>query len=210
MDAETREPSTILEAPALRAQFGAVGPLAAGKVLDHLDDYARRFIALAPFLVLASADAAGQADASPRGDAPGFVAVPDARTLVIPDRRGNNRIDSFRNVIENPGVGVIFFVPGIDKTLRVNGTAAVTQDHALLEPLAAQGTVPTIGLIVRVREAFFHCGKALMRAQLWDPARHVARDTFPSLGRILAEQTAASGVADAEGQIADSYRTRLY
>ncbi|WP_419829001.1 pyridoxamine 5'-phosphate oxidase family protein [Methylobacterium sp.] len=210
MDAETREPSTILEAPALRAQFGAVGPLAAGKVLDHLDDYARRFIALAPFLVLASADAAGQADASPRGDAPGFVAVPDARTLVIPDRRGNNRIDSFRNVIENPGVGVIFFVPGIDETLRVNGTAAVTQDHALLEPLAAQGTVPTIGLIVRVREAFFHCGKALMRAQLWDPARHVARDTFPSLGRILAEQTAASGVADAEGQIADSYRTRLY
>lgn len=210
MDAETREPSTILEAPALRAQFGAVGPLAAGKVLDHLDDYARRFIALAPFLVLASADAAGQADASPRGDAPGFVAVPDARTLVIPDRRGNNRIDSFRNVIENPGVGVIFFVPGIDETLRVNGTAAVTQDHALLEPLAAQGTVPTIGLIVRVCEAFFHCGKALMRAQLWDPARHVARDTFPSLGRILAEQTAASGVADAEGQIADSYRTRLY
>ena len=210
MDAETREPSTILEAPALRAQFGAVGPLAAGKVLDHLDDYARRFIALAPFLVLASADAAGQAAASPRGDAPGFVAVPDARTLVIPDRRGNNRIDSFRNVIENPGVGVIFFVPGIDETLRVNGTAAVTQDHALLEPLAAQGTVPTIGLIVRVREAFFHCGKALMRAQLWDPARHVARDTFPSLGRILAEQTAASGVADAEGQIADSYRTRLY
>ncbi|MHC2104553.1 pyridoxamine 5'-phosphate oxidase family protein [Methylobacterium sp. CM6246] len=210
MDAETREPSTILEAPALRAQFGAVGPLAAGKVLDHLDDYARRFIALAPFLVLASADAAGQADASPRGDAPGFVAVPDARTLVIPDRRGNNRIDSFRNVIENPGVGVIFFVPGIDETLRVNGTAAVTQDHALLEPLAAQGTVPTIGLIVRVREAFFHCGKALMRAQLWDPARHVARDTFPSLGRILAEQTAASGVADAEAQIADSYRTRLY
>ncbi|TXN02338.1 pyridoxamine 5'-phosphate oxidase family protein [Methylobacterium sp. WL64] len=210
MDAETREPSTILEAPALRAQFGAVGPLAAGKVLDHLDDHARRFIALAPFLVLASADAAGQADASPRGDAPGFVAVPDARTLVIPDRRGNNRIDSFRNVIENPGVGVIFFVPGIDETLRVNGTAAVTQDHALLEPLAAQGTVPTIGLIVRVREAFFHCGKALMRAQLWDPVRHVARDTFPSLGRILAEQTAASGVADAEGQIADSYRTRLY
>ena len=210
MDAETREPSTILEAPALRAQFGAVGPLAAGKVLDHLADSARRFLARAPFLVLASADAAGQADARPRGDAPGFVAVPDARTLVIPDRRGNNRIDSFRNVIENPGVGVIFFVPGIDETLRVNGTAAVTQDHALLEPLAAQGTVPTIGLIVRVREAFFHCGKALMRAQLWDPARHVARDTFPSLGRILAEQTAASGVADAEGQIADSYRTRLY
>lgn len=210
MDADTGVSATIRDGAELRAQFGAVGPLAAAKVLDHLDDYARRFIALAPFLVLASADAAGQADASPRGDAPGFVAVPDSRTLVIPDRRGNNRIDSFRNVIENPGVGLIFFVPGIDETLRVNGTAAVTQDRALLEPLGARGTVPTIGLIVRVREAFFHCGKALMRAQLWDPSRHVARDTFPSLGRILAEQTAASGVAEAEGRIAESYRTRLY
>ena len=210
MDAETREPSTILEAPALRAQFGAVGPLAAGKVLDHLDDYARRFIALAPFLVLASADAAGQADASPRGDAPGFVAVPDTRTLVIPDRRGNNRIDSFRNVIENPGVGVIFFVPGIDETLRVNGTAAVTQDHALLEPLAAQGTVPTIGLIVRVREAFFHCGKALMRSKLWDASTQVERDRFPTLGRIIAVHTNAIGVAEAESVMEEAYRTRLY
>ncbi|KST59885.1 pyridoxamine 5'-phosphate oxidase [Methylobacterium sp. GXS13] len=210
MDADIGGLSTIHDAAELQAQFGAVGPPAARKVLDHIDAYARRFIALAPFVVLASADADGQADASPRGDASGFVAVPDARTLVIPDRRGNNRIDSFRNILECPGIGVIFFVPGIDETLRVNGTAAVTRDRALLEPLGAQGMVPTIGLIVRVREAFFHCGKALMRAQLWDPARHVARDTFPSLGRILAEQTAASDVPEAEARIADSYRTRLY
>ncbi|MCJ2096031.1 pyridoxamine 5'-phosphate oxidase family protein [Methylobacterium sp. J-072] len=210
MDSETRDPATIRDAADLRAQFGAVGPLAAGKVLDHIDGYARRFIALAPFLVLASADAAGQADASPRGDAPGFVAIPDARTLVIPDRRGNDRIDSFRNIIASPGIGVIFFVPGIDETLRVNGTAAVTRDRMLLEPMRAQGTVPTVGLVVQVREAFFHCGKALMRAQLWDPARHVARDTFPSLGRILADQTAASDIPEAEAWIAESYRTRLY
>ena len=210
MDAETRDPSTIRDGAELRAQFGPVAAISAGKVLDHIDDYGRRFIALAPFLVLATADAAGRADASPRGDAPGFVAVPDARTLVIPDRRGNNRVDSFLNVIENPDVGVLFLVPGINETLRVNGTATVTRDRALLEPMVVQGVVPTVGLVVRVREVLFHCGKALMRAQLWDPARHVARDTFPSLGRILADQTAASDIAGAEARIADSYRTRLY
>ena len=210
MDADSPASPTIHAVEALRAQFGSVGPLAAHKVLDHIDDYGRRFIALAPFLVLASADASGNVDASPRGDAPGFVAVPDARTLVIPDRRGNNRIDTFVNLLDSPGVGLIFLVPGINETLRVNGTAAMTRDPAWLEPLSAQGTVPSAGLVVRVREAFFHCGKAMIRSGLWDQARHVERSTFPSLGRILADQTAAATVPDAEATIADAYRTRLY
>lgn len=208
MDAQADTP--IRDAAALRGQFGPVGPLAARKVLDHIDDYGRRFIALAPFLVVTSADKAGHVDASPRGDAPGFVAVADSRTLVIPDRRGNNRIDTFLNLLESPGVGLIFLVPGIDETFRVNGTAALTQDAALLEPMRAQGKVPAAGLVVQVREAFFHCGKAMIRSGLWDPARHVARDTFPSLGRILSDQTAAADVAEAEATIADAYRTRLY
>lgn len=208
MDAQADTP--IRDAAALRGQFGPVGPLAARKVLDHIDDYGRRFIALAPFLVVASADKAGHVDASPRGDAPGFVAVADSRTLVIPDRRGNNRIDTFLNLLESPGVGLIFLVPGIDETFRVNGTAALTQDAALLEPMRAQGKVPAAGLVVQVREAFFHCGKAMIRSGLWDPARHVARDAFPSLGRILSDQTAAADVAEAEATIADAYRTRLY
>ncbi|MGH1570152.1 pyridoxamine 5'-phosphate oxidase family protein [Methylobacterium sp. P31] len=203
-------PTTVRDAETLRAQFGAVGPLAAHKVLDHIDAYGQRFIALSPFVIVASVDAAGNVDASPRGDAPGFVAVPDARTLVIPDRRGNNRIDTFLNLLESPGVGLIFLVPGINETLRVNRTAAMTQDPALLEPLSAQGKVPAAGLVVRVREAFFHCGKAIIRSQLWDPARQVERSTFPSLGRILADQTAAADVAEAEATIADAYRTRLY
>ncbi|MCJ2135397.1 pyridoxamine 5'-phosphate oxidase family protein [Methylobacterium sp. J-026] len=210
MDAETPDPSATSDATELRAQFGDVGPLAARKVLDHLDAYARRFIALSPFVVVASADAAGNVDASPRGDAPGFAAVPDPRTLVIPDRRGNNRIDTFVNLLDSPGLGLIFLVPGINETLRVNGTAAMTRDPALLEPLAAEGKVPAAGLVVQVREAFFHCGKAMIRAGLWDPARHVARSTFPSLGRILAEQTAAAEVADAEASIAEAYQTWLY
>jgi uncharacterized protein len=209
-DADCPDPSTVRDAEALRAQFGSVGPLAAHKVLDHIDDYGRRFIALSPFLVLASADAAGNVDASPRGDAPGFVAVPDARTLVIPDRRGNNRIDTFVNLLGSPGIGLIFLVPGINETLRVNGTAAMTRDPALLEPLAAQDRVPAAGLVVQVREAFFHCGKAMIRSGLWDPARQVERSTFPSLGRILADQTAAATVPDAEATIAEAYRTRLY
>ncbi|WP_342107572.1 pyridoxamine 5'-phosphate oxidase family protein [Methylobacterium sp. SI9] len=210
MDAATQVSPASDEEADLRAQFGAVGPLAAHKVLDHLDAYARRFIALSPFLVVASADASGNVDASPRGDAPGFVATPDDRTLVIPDRRGNNRIDTFVNLLDNPGLGLIFLVPGINETLRVNGTAALTRDPALLEPLVAEGKVPAAGLVVRVREAFFHCGKAMIRSKLWDPARHVPRDTFPSLGRILADQTAAATVVEAEASIADAYRTRLY
>ncbi|MDP4022765.1 pyridoxamine 5'-phosphate oxidase family protein [Methylobacterium sp. NEAU 140] len=205
-----RDTATIRDADALRSHFGAVGPLAAGKVLDHLDDYGRRFVALSPLLVLASAGADGSVDASPRGDAPGFVAMPDARTLVIPDRRGNNRVDSFANILTNPGVGLIFFVPGIDETLRVNGVAEIARDPDLLVPLTAQSKVPAAALVVRVREVFFHCGKALMRAKFWDPAGHVPRATFPSLGRILAEQTAAAPVEEAEATIAEAYRTRLY
>lgn len=210
MDAVTPASPPVRDEADLRAQFGPVKPLAALKVLDHLDAYARRFIALSPFVVVASADAAGNVDASPRGDAPGFVAVPDERTLVIPDRRGNNRIDTFVNLLENPGLGLIFLVPGINETLRVNGTAALTRDPALLEPLAADGTVPTAGLLVQVREVFFQCGKAMIRSHLWDPMRHVDRGTFPSLGRILAEQTATATVAEAEAAIAEGYRSRLY
>jgi uncharacterized protein len=210
MASDSLDGPTIRDEEDLRARFGPVGPLAARKVLDHLDAYALHFVALSPFLVLASADASGDVDASPRGDAPGFVAVPDPRTLVIPDRRGNNRVDSFANILTNPNVGLIFFVPGIDETLRINGTATITRDPGLLEPLAAQGKTPAAGLVVGVREALFHCGKALMRSRLWDPQQHVPRATFPSLGRILADQTAALAPDEAEASIAEAYRTRLY
>lgn len=210
MASDTLDGATGDDETALRARFGPVGPLAAHKVLDHLDAYALRFVALSPFLVLASADADGHVDASPRGDAPGFVGVPNSRTLIVPDRRGNNRIDSFVNILTNPNVGLILFVPGIDETLRVNGTATITHDPVLLEPMVAQGKVPAAGLVVQVREAFFHCGKALIRSRFWNPEGRVPRDTFPSLGRILADQTAALPPDEAEASIAEAYRTRLY
>ena len=194
----------------LRQEYGPINPLAEKKVLTVLDGFCRDFIALSPFLVLASSDGEGRADASPRGDAPGFVAVLDERTLLIPDRLGNKRVDSFGNILASPGVGLIFLVPGIAETLRVNGTAAITRDAALLAPLAAGGKVPNAGLLVRVDEAFFHCGKALIRSKLWDPTRQVERHAFPTLGRIIAEQTQAMSVEAAEKTMEEGYRTRLY
>ena len=194
----------------LRDHFGKVSALAEKKVLDHLDKFCRDFIALSPFLIIASSDGNGHSDASPRGDAPGFVAVIDRKILLIPDRRGNNRVDTFGNILAAPGVGIIFMVPGINETLRVNGRAKITQDPALLTPLTVQGIVPNIGLKIEVEQCYFHCGKALMRAKLWSPAAQVERDRFPSLGRIIAEQTAAVGVEEAEKTMEEAYRTRLY
>lgn len=200
----------ISDAERLRAHIGTLHPLAERKVIDRLDRFCRDFIALSPFLVLATADASGRADASPRGDAPGFVAVLDDRTLLIPDRRGNNRVDSFGNVVSSPGVGLIFMVPGINETLRVNGRARVTSDPALLEPATVQERMPTTGLLVAVEEAFFHCGKALIRSKLWEPATKVERSRFPTLGQIIAEQTKAVDAAEADANLEEAYRTRLY
>lgn len=132
----------IDDADALRGHIGPVSPLAASKMLRRLDQFCRDFIALSPFLVLASCDAQGNADASPRGDGPGFVRVLDDKTLLIPDRRGNNLIDSFRNILSSPGVGLVFMVPGIPETLRVNGKAHATRDAALLAPSIMQERVP--------------------------------------------------------------------
>ncbi|TDR90082.1 pyridoxamine 5'-phosphate oxidase family protein [Enterovirga rhinocerotis] len=194
----------------LRAHFGKLSPLAEKKVLDRVDKFCRDFIALSPFLVLASSDGKGNADASPRGDAPGFVAVLDDRTLLIPDRRGNNRVDTFGNILASPGVGLIFLVPGINETLRINGRAEICQDADLLTPLTVQNITPAIGLKVHVEETYFHCGKALMRSKLWNQEAQVERHSFPTLGRIIAEQTAAIEVEEAEKTMEEAYRTRLY
>ncbi len=211
MTMQSDDQAMLIDDPAdLRAHMGAVNPLAERKVIDRLDTFCRDFIALSPFLVLATADAQGRADASPRGDAPGFVQVLDDRTLLIPDRRGNNRVDSFGNVLASPGVGLIFMVPGIAETLRVNGRARLTCDAMLLESATVQERTPTLGLLVEVEEAFFHCGKALIRSNLWDPAVQVERSSFPTLGRIVAEQTKAIGVAEAEARMEEGYRLRLY
>ena len=207
---KVRQMDDIADLDSLRAHFGEMTAIASHKTIPRLDPHSRAFIALSPFLVLATTDGEGGVDASPRGDAPGFVAMPDDKTLIIPDRPGNRRVDSFSNVILQPGVGLIFFVPGFNETLLVNGTGRVVTDAALLAPLEAHGKAPTTGLLVSITEAFFHCGKALIRSKLWDPSRHVARDGFPSLGRIVAEQTAVMSVEAAEQFVTTSYREKLY
>ncbi len=202
--------SDLPDHAALRAHMGTISPMAVRKVLPALDRHCRAFIALSPFLVLATSDVDGRSDASPRGDPPGFVQVLDERTLLLPDRPGNNRVDSFANILGAPGVGLIFFVPGIDETLRVNGTARLLTNSDALAGSSIAGKAPRTGLVITVQEVFFHCAKALRRARLWDPATQVERSTFPSLGRILAEQTQAFSAEDAERRIEDSYRTKIY
>ena len=194
----------------LRSLYPAPSALAVAKQLDRLDPHAIAFIARSPFLVMATADAEGGCDASPRGDAPGFVVVPDAGRLLIPDRPGNNRVDSLSNLAANPRIGLLFFVPGVIETLRVNGRAAFTTDATLLARRAVDGRPPRSALEVTVEEVFFHCGKALKRSALWDPSRHAAPGEVPSLGRILSDQTGKIGVQEAEARVAHGYANTLY
>jgi PPOX class probable FMN-dependent enzyme len=200
----------ITDPEALRAFYGPVAGLAANKTLPKLDPHCRAFIALSPFLVLATSDGQGGMDASPRGDAPGFVLVLDDHTLLLPDRPGNKRVDSYNNVMRHPAVGLLFLVPGIDETVRVNGTARLITDADLLTPAAAHGKIPAAGLLITVQEAFFHCAKALIRSKLWDPATRVPRASFPTLGRIIADQTKMATSEESDARINKGYHENLY
>jgi uncharacterized protein len=194
----------------IRELYGEPAERSVKKQLPRLEKHSRAFIALSPFLVIASADPKGRVDASPKGDAPGFVQVLDDETLLIPDRLGNNRVDTIGNLIASPGVGLIFFVPGLRETLRVNGRAHITTDPALLEACTVGGKAPRGGILVTAEEVYFHCGKALIRSDLWNPEKHVKQSDFPSLGRIITEQIGQGSVAEAERYTEESYRTRLY
>ncbi|QEU95709.1 pyridoxamine 5'-phosphate oxidase family protein [Streptomyces kanamyceticus] len=158
------------------------------KILDRIDVNFRRFIAHSPFLSLATADAAGRADCSPRGDYPGFVKVLDEHTLAMPDRPGNKIADSFRNLAENDGVGLCFFVPGVREVLRVNGSAYPTDDPDVLARMHIEGKEAVLAIVIEVEQAYFHCGRALVRSRLWDPASQALADELPSAGELVAEQ----------------------
>jgi PPOX class probable FMN-dependent enzyme len=194
----------------VRAHYQEPHPISLAKEMRQLDRHCRDFIALSPFIVVATSDARGRVDATPRGDAPGFVAVADDRTLLIPDRRGNNRVDTMMNIAANPHVGLLFLVPGRPETLRVNGAARITIDAALLAPLAADGKPPQAAIRVSIEEVYFQCGKALLRSHLWDPDRHVARDALAPIGQVFAEQCALDYDPGLETIIQDDYRDNLY
>jgi PPOX class probable FMN-dependent enzyme len=202
---------------ALRALMGRPMELAVRKALPALDKYCRAFIERSPFLTLGTADAQGRTDVSPRGDRPGFVLVLDDRRLFLPERPGNARYDSLTNILSNPRVGLLFFVPGYEDTLRVNGRARLLAEPALLARCAVNGKLPKLGIEVTVEEAYLHCAKALKRSQLWDPSTQRDRAELPTLGRMILEQTADAGSAPAaevvrnvDELIEENYRTTLY
>ncbi|MEO0679087.1 MAG: pyridoxamine 5'-phosphate oxidase family protein [Pseudomonadota bacterium] len=178
--------SLVTDEDALRALHHAPMSRSTDKVLAALDVHCRRILQASPFCVVATRGPGG-ADVSPRGDPPGFVRALDDRTLLLPDRVGNNRLDGMANLLADPRIGLLFLVPGMDETLRVNGTARLTDDARLLEGSAVQGRAPKIGLLVAVEEAFLHCGKAFARSRLWDPETRVDRKAFPSYASMLRD-----------------------
>jgi uncharacterized protein len=171
----------------LQALLGDPNPMTPKKLRPALDEAAMDFIRRSPFLVLATADAQGNQDASPKGDGPGFVVIEDDRTLLIPERKGNRLMFSLRNILANPQVGMIFLVPGTDETFRVNGTAELTDDPSLLVRLSARGAPALLAIRVTVRECFFHCAKAFIRSQLWKPESWPDRQKI-SFGKLLSAQ----------------------
>jgi PPOX class probable FMN-dependent enzyme len=176
----------IADLDTLTALYGRPSGASLLKESATLHPNYRAFIRAAPFVTLATSGPEGL-DVSPRGDAPGFVVIHDDKTLLIPDRRGNNRVDSLRNIIADPRVALLFLIPGIGETLRVNGQAAITVDPALLEQLAMDGKPPRSVLVVRVETVFFQCSRAVVRSRLWDPSTQLTRDALPSAGRILRD-----------------------
>ena len=196
----------------LREFYGPANERSVKKQMAKLDEHAKNFIALSPFMVISSATAEG-ADASPKGDPPGFVKVIDDNTLIIPDRPGNNRVDTMSNIVENNHVGLLFLVPGMCETLRVNGRARITTDPEVLEPHSVRGRLPRSAMIIDVDDVYLHCAKALIRADLWNAEKHIERKSFPSMGQMLSDQIDEEGYDDGEEMnkgIQERYKTGLY
>ena len=175
----------------LRQLYGAASERASLKVMRSLDRHAQQFIALSPFVVLASANATGQMDASPRGGDPGFVKVIDNQTLLIPDAPGNNRLDTLENIIDTSQLGLLFMLPGIDETLRINGQATLSTDPSERQLCTDARRTPALVIRVKVQAVYLHCAKAFMRSQLWDASRHPERSKLPTMGEMLRDQIQA-------------------
>lgn len=172
----------------LRTLIGVPGPRSVLKERASLDEHTRAFIAQSPFVLLATSDANGRCDVSPKGDAPGFVHIVDDRRLVIPERPGNKRFDGMLNILSNPHVGMIFLVPGRQETLRVNGKASITRDPELLNRCVAQGKVPLVAIGVEIEQCFLHCPKAFIRSRLWNHETWPAPDALPTMACVLYDQ----------------------
>jgi len=195
----------------LRALYGRPGERAVRKELKVLDPHAKGFLRKSPFVLIGSSDGNGNADVTPKGDKPGFVAVLDDTTIAIPDRPGNNRLDTLENIIVNPAVGLIFLIPGMDETLRINGEARITADPDLREGLKAEGKLPAAAIVVSVKAVYMHCAKAFMRSELWKSATWPDRASLPTLGQILKDQLALPDPAEVTDRwLAEAYSKTLW
>jgi uncharacterized protein len=195
------------EARALVESYAPVSPTAAIKDIGRLDAHLARFIALAPICFVATADAAGKQDVTPRGDPPGAFKVLDERTLAFADRPGNNRLDTLRNLLENPEIALIFLLPGTNETARIAGTARLSTDPELLASMAVQGKEPKCAVVVSVRQAYFHCAKALLRSKLWTGDYAQPRGTFPTISRMIGDQV---GMSEEEKRKREAITERAY
>jgi PPOX class probable FMN-dependent enzyme len=194
-------------AAALVGSYAAVSKGAALKDIGRIDGHMGRFIALAPLCLVATADASGKQDVTPRGDPPGSFKVLDERTIALADRPGNNRLDTLKNLLENPEIALIFLIPGITDTVRVAGTARLSVDPELLASMAVQGKQPKCAIVISVRQAYLHCAKALLRSKLWQPDYVQPRDTFPSISRMVGDQI---GLSEEDKKTGEARTERAY
>ena len=195
----------------LRAVYRAPGELPLRKEMRRLDPHARNFLSKSPFVLIGTQDRDGHADVTPKGDRPGFALALDDETLAIPDRPGNNRLDSWENIVVNPAVGLLFLIPGMDETLRVNGQGRLTLDDDLRARLAVDGKPALIVLVVKIGAVYMHCAKAFLRSKLWRPQTWPPRGDMPSLGEIIRDQLAlAQEPAALDEGLADSYRRTMW
>lgn len=197
MTSHPRTQHVIESEEALRALLGDPLPIVQSKVSNRLNRLTREFVLRAPFVCLATSNRDGRCDVSPRGDPPGFVHILDDVTLLMPERPGNRLADSLRNILGNPRVGLLFIIPGIGETFRVNGRATLITDAALLAPCAVENKTPKLGILIDIEEAYTHCSKAFIRSQLWDPAQFQKRESLPSNGEILREMAGSDFDAEA-------------
>ena len=202
----------IHSAEELTSLIGTPSAFSLKKELTALDEHMRRFIAHSPFAMVSTHSADGRCDASPRGDAPGFVHVVDEHTLLIPDRPGNKRLDSHRNILETGRIGLLFLVPGVGETLRINGRAAIIRDEAWLTQLRAQGKTPTVAVAVSVEECFLQCAKALVRSKLWEPHERPNLASLPCAAEMFHDhvQLPEFDVAKIQILLDEAYEKKLY
>lgn len=193
----------------LREIYGWPKGRAEKKVLNSLEKHARNFIQKSPFFILSSYDKAGRADASPRGGNTGFVFIEDDNHLIIPDSKGNNRVDSLINIVETGKIGLLFLIPGVDETLRINGDAEIRTDEKYLELFPNEKNQPKSFIYLTINEVFLHCAKALMRSELWNAENRIPRDQFPTMGRMLNEQLGTNNPLETQEEMVKRYTPDL-